>query len=116
MAPLRRRFSVAVGFSETHFAWRDRLVHPVPSAIGVSLDDESPFTATDVGRVVDPVAGGESLPGNGDVGVNAEGAARIAAWISVASWNSAVLRAAPGWMPSLFNRWVSWPVPMGRPG
>ena len=42
--------------------------------------------------------------------------ARIAAGISVASWNSAVLRAWLGRMPSRLSRSLSRSVLIGRPG
>jgi hypothetical protein len=42
--------------------------------------------------------------------------ARMAAGISAASWDSAVLRSWPGWMPSSLSRQVSRAVLIGRPG
>jgi hypothetical protein len=42
--------------------------------------------------------------------------ARIAAGISVASWNSAVLLVWLGRIPRLASRWISRAVLIGRPG
>jgi hypothetical protein len=40
------------------------------------LADQRIWSAADFGSVVCPVAGGEPLPGEGDVGVDAEGAGK----------------------------------------
>ncbi len=74
----------------------------VGSSVGLGLrDDGNGGAMAEVGGVGGPVAAGEALPGNRDVGVDAQGAARIATGISVASWNSAVLRVWLGGIPRL---------------
>ncbi|SRR6266568_3204174 len=72
-------------------------------------------SAADDGGVGGPVARGQALPGDGDIGADAEGAGEDRGR-DLRGWKSAVLRVCPGWIPSSPSRSVGRAVLTCRPG